>query len=163
MKQANEFKIPEVRFPDGDLLIERAIRIEQSLLAREQGKSSTEEVRHTIPASIRGMADIATNAWKAKTKIDGASGEVREEMKRVYRHIESVLKSLQTMGLEVKDHTGDAFDYGLPLKLITTQPTQGISRECVIETIKPTIYWQQQIIQMGEVVVATPSSTETKL
>ena len=165
MKQPNEFKIPEVRFPDGDLLIERAIQIERSLLASAQGKGGGEEVRHTVPASVvKGMADIATNAWKAKTKmLDGASREVREEMKRVYRHIESVLESLQTMGLEVKDHTGDAFDYGLPLKVVTTQPTQGISRECVIETIKPTIYWQQQIIQMGEVVIATPASTETKL
>jgi len=28
----------------------------------------------------------------------------------------------------------------------------------VIETIKPTIYWQKQNIQMGEVVIATPAS-----
>jgi len=50
-----------------------------------------------------------------------------------------------------------AFDYGLPLKVVTTQPTPGITKESVIETIKPTIYWQKQIIQMGEVVIATPA------
>ncbi len=122
------------------------------------------EVRFSIPTNVvKGMADIATEVWKAKAKmLDGASGDVRSEMKRVYRHIESVLATLQEMGLEVKDHTGDAFDYGLPLKVITTQPTQGITRESVFETIKPTIYWQQQIIQMGEVVIATPASTEIK-
>lgn len=67
------------------------------------------------------------------------------------------------MGLEVKDHTGDAFDYGLPLKVVTTQPTPGITREMVVETIKPTIYWERQIIQAGEVVIATPAAGETNL
>jgi hypothetical protein len=45
----------------------------------------------------------------------------------------------------------------LPLKVVTSQPAPGIARETVIETIKPTIYWQQQIIQTGEVVIATPA------
>ena len=45
------------------------------------------------------------------------------------------------MGLEIKDHTGDAFDYGLPLKVVTSQPTLGLTKESVLETIKPTIYW----------------------
>ena len=162
MKQPDEFKIPDVEFPDGKRVIETVLRIQQAMLVATNGGG---EVRNAVPANVvKGMADIATNVWKAKTKmIDSGSGEVRDEMKRVYRHIESVLESLHEMGLEVKDHTGDAFDYGLPLKVITTQPTQGISRECVIETIKPTIYWQQQIIQMGEVVIATPASKETKL
>ena len=161
MKYPDEFKIPPGEFPDGSRIIDTVMRIHQALLA---GSKDGGEVRHSVPENVvKPMADIATNVWKAKTKmLDGASGEVRDEMKRVYRHIDSVLESLHEMGLEVKDHTGDAFDYGLPLKVVTTQPTQGITRENVIETIKPTIYWQQQIIQMGEVVIATPGSTETK-
>lgn len=161
MKYPDEFKIPPGEFPDGSRVIEKIMRIHQAMLAESKGGG---EVRHVVPANVvKGMADIATNVWKAKAKmLDSDSGEVRDEMKRVYRHIESVLESLREMGLEVKDHTGDAFDYGLPLKVVTTQPTQGITRENVIETIKPTIYWQQQIIQMGEVVIATPSSEETK-
>jgi hypothetical protein len=111
----------------------------------------------------KGLASIATNAWKVKTKmLDNNSGAVREDMKRVYRHVESILESLQEMGVEIKDHTDDAFDYGLPLKVITTQPMPGITKEKVIETIKPTVFWQKQIIQMGEVVVATPQSPQEK-
>jgi hypothetical protein len=161
MKQPEEFKIPPAPWKE----VENSIAaLAKQCTAKPAGEGNAVEVLHAVPANVvKGMADIATNAWKAKTKmIDGASGEVRDEMKRVYRHIESVLESLHTMGLEVKDHTGDAFDYGLPLKVVTTQPTQGITRESVIETIKPTIYWQQQIIQMGEVVIATPASTESK-
>ena len=158
-----EFNIPAPQWPDRQKLIDEVTtRIKALLNTKDEGVDGT---RHAVPVHVvKGMADIATNVWKAKVKmLDSASGEVRDEMKRVYRHIESVLDSLHEMGVEVKDHTGDAFDYGLPLKVVTTQPTQGITRESVLETIKPTIYWQQQIIQMGEVVIATPASTETKL
>jgi hypothetical protein len=82
---------------------------------------------------------------------------VREEMKRVHRHIEAMFESFREMGLEIKDHTGEIFDYGLPLNVVTTQPTPGITKERVLETLKPTIYWQEQMIQMGEVVIATPA------
>jgi hypothetical protein len=127
-----------------------------------KGKEAGEGAFLVPPAMVHAMADIATNAWKAKEKMTfGDSGEVRDEMKRVFRHVESILESLREMGLEVKSHTGESFDYGLPLKVVTTQPTQGITKESVIETIKPTIYWQSKIIQMGEVVIATPIEPTT--
>lgn len=153
----DEFNIPSAPFPDKDKVIEKMMRIQEAMLTKLEGAGG--EIRYAIPPNmILSMADIATNTWKAKSKMmDGSSGEVRDEMKRVFRHIESIFESFQEMGLEIKDHTGDAFDYGLPLKVVTTQPTQGITKESVLETIKPTIYWQKQIIQMGEVVIATPA------
>jgi hypothetical protein len=153
----NKFKIPPAEFPDKDKVIEKMMRVQEAMLSQLEKTGGT--VRYAIPENVaRGMADIATNAWKAKAKmVNGSSGEVREEMKRVFRHIEGILESFKEMGMEIKDHTGDAFDYGLPLKVVTSQPTQGITKESVIETIKPTIYWQKQIIQMGEVVIATPA------
>lgn len=159
----DEFKIPPAAFPDKDKVIEKMMRIQEAMLSRLEGTGG--EIRYAIPPNVaQGMADIATNAWKAKTKmVNGSSGEVRDEMKRVFRHIEGIFESFQEMGLEIKDHTGDAFDYGLPLKVVTTQPTQGITKESVLETIKPTIYWQKQIIQMGEVVIATPTLADEQL
>lgn len=157
-----EFNIPAPQWPDRQKLIDEVTtRIKAMLTTKDEGMGD----RHAVPAYVvKGMADIATNAWRAKKKmVEPISGEVREEMTRVYRDIKGIFESLQDIGLKVKDHTGDAFDYGLPLKVITTEPKQGITRESVSETIKPTIFWQDQIIQMGEVVIATPASTETKL
>ena len=153
----NEFKIPPAHWPDEQRVIDAVASQVRALLAQQGGSG---EVQFAIPPNvIKGMADIATNAWKARTKmLDAASGEVRDDMKRVFRHVEGIIESLKELGLETKDHTGEAFDYGLPLKVVTTQPKEGISREVVTETIRPTIYWQNKIIQMGEVVIATPLS-----
>src|SRR5438067_598166 len=127
-----EFNIPAPQWPDKQIVIDAVTTHIKAVEATKDGAGI--KVHHAIPANVvKDMADIATNVWKAKLKmLNGASGEVRDEMKRVYRHIESVLESFSEMGLQVKDHTGDAFDYGLPLKVITTQPMQGITRESVI-------------------------------
>jgi hypothetical protein len=107
--------------------------------------------------SGKEIADIVTQAWRARVKmIDPASREVREDMKRIIRHVEAILSSCAAMGFELKDHTGDGFDYGLPLRVVGTQPTSGLARETVLETLKPTIYWRNHIIQQGEVIVGTP-------
>jgi hypothetical protein len=107
--------------------------------------------------SVNELADIATQAWRARTKmIDPLSGDTRDEMKRVIRHVDAIISTLTGFGFEIKDHTGDAFDYGQPLRLIATQPALGLTRETVLETLKPTIYWRGQIIQSGEVIVGVP-------
>jgi hypothetical protein len=153
----DDFKIPPSRRTDEKALRD-AIRTIGSILS-SHGDAGT-GARFAVPGkTVKVMADLATNAWKAKTKmIDSSSGEARDEMKRVYRHIEAMFENFKEIGLEIKDHTGDAFDYGLPLAVVAAQPTQGISTERVIETLKPTIYWQERMIQMGEVIIATPSS-----
>jgi hypothetical protein len=151
--------IPPAHFPgsaDKDKLLQKIFQSPEALLSAPQRSGA--EVRYPIPEKVtKAIAVVATNAWKAKAKMaDPQSGEVRDDMKRVYRHLEAILQAFQDMGLEVKDHTDEPFDYGLPLKVVTTQPTPRITKERVVETIKPTIYWQNQIIQHGEVVIATP-------
>jgi hypothetical protein len=107
--------------------------------------------------SVKDLADIATQAWKARSKmLDPVTGEVREDMKRTIRHIEAILTTVRGMGFEIKDHTNEGFDYGQPLRLVATQPTAGIVKDTVLETLKPTIYWNGHIAQTGEVIVGTP-------
>ncbi len=125
----------------------------------KKSSSSADEPIVKTPSRrfTEGLAAVVTNAWKAKAKmISRENGQPHDEMRRVYRHIESMFDAFEQMGLQAKDHTGDPFDYGMPLNVITTQPMPGLAREQIIETIKPTVYWDDSIIQTGEVVIATP-------
>jgi hypothetical protein len=127
-----------------------------------QGTHPTAVPLSVPPRVIKGFAEAVTNAWRAKIRmLDPVTGDVREEMRRVYRHVEATLEVFVGLGIQLKDHTGETFDYGSALKVITTQPTPGILQESVIETIKPTVYWNQQLIQIGEVVIATPTNPST--
>lgn len=105
----------------------------------------------------KSLANLATNAWRAKTKmVDPVSGEVREDMKRVYRHIEAMFDSLKSLGVEIIDKTNHTFDSGMALNVISFEQTPGLSKQEIKETIKPSIMWQGRLIQIGDVIVGTP-------
>jgi molecular chaperone GrpE (heat shock protein) len=77
-------------------------------------------------------------------------------MKRVYRHVEAIFEALKQMGVEYIDPVGRPYDSGMALKVVTFEPTPGLSKEEIKETVKPSVIWQGRLIQMGEVIVGTP-------
>jgi hypothetical protein len=58
--------------------------------------------------------------------------------------------------VKIYDHTGEEFDAGRSIKVLAYQPTPGLTRERVTDTIKPTIYVHDDLVQIGEVIVGTP-------
>lgn len=112
---------------------------------------------------IKTFAAIATHAWRAKERmVDPASGEPREGMDRLYRNIEGIYQALLEAGVEIKDYTGGIYDTGMALKALSFEPTPNISREEVKETVRPTVLYKEHIIQLGEVIVATPVEATLK-
>jgi hypothetical protein len=121
-------------------------------------------VEHALPSHFtKAVLTVATNAWKLRSRlIDLKSGEPREDLKKedvrkLSRHIDAIFEAFGQIELEVKDRTGEPFDYGLPEKVVTTQPQPGLKKEQIIETLRPSIYWNKQLAQQGEVVIATPA------
>lgn len=107
------------------------------------------------------LAGLATQVWRARNRIvDPATGEPREEMRRVFRHVEGALESLSQMGLVIKDWVQQPYDSGLPVKVLTFQPDSNVQRDTVLEATRPTVIWKDRILQMGEVIVGIPQSTE---
>lgn len=134
----------------------------QASLQREMDR--LRDVREQRPSRnwTSALAAVVTHAWKARMKLVASdSGQPLEPTRRIYWHMESIFDAFQTMGLVVQDHTDEPFDYGLPWTVVTTQPTPGLIKEQVLETIKPTIYWNDRVIQIAEVVIATPIHPES--
>lgn len=103
------------------------------------------------------ITDLATNLWRLKQKmLQPGINEPLDQMKRAYRHLESAWDSMLSAGIEVHDHTGIAYDTGLALKVVAFQPMEGLKRETVLETIKPTVCFRGVQLQMGSVVVGRP-------
>lgn len=117
----------------------------------------------SIPAEVTAtLVSIATNAWRAKNKmVDAETGEPKDDMRRVFRHIDGIFNAFNELGLRIIDPTGKVYDTGMALKAISFEPTAGLSREEVTETIKPSIIWQDRLLQIGEVIVGTPIDEHT--
>ncbi len=113
----------------------------------------------------RRMADIGTGLWRLRLKmVQPGTDQPLEEFRKTYRHLQSVWDVLQEAGYSIQDHTGQPFDIGMDLKVITYEQKAGLQREIISETIKPSIYYQREgktlLLQMGEVIVATPENEE---
>lgn len=111
---------------------------------------------------LKALVSIATNAWRAKTKmLDATTGEVREEMKRLNRHVEAIYRNLAEVGVVIRDHTGDAYDEGQPMKVVASKPTPGLDKKRVSETLLPSVFWHNRLVQNGEIEIATPANSNT--
>jgi hypothetical protein len=111
------------------------------------------------------LADLGTGLWRLGQKlIAPEGGPPPEGMRRVLRHLESVWDALAEHGVKVQDHTGapvpDRGVYGL--EALAYQETPGLTRDEVIETIKPSIFYRDRMIQMGQVIVGTPEQAQEK-
>ena len=117
-------QIPAIPYPSEDQFQKQGTKTVSSPQRPSSLASSPEPREQNIASEL---AVIATNIWRTRKKmVDEKSGEPREEMRRVYHHIQAVLDTFHKMALEIRDHTGEAFDYGSPLAVITTQPTPGL-------------------------------------
>ena len=109
---------------------------------------------------LRLLADVGTGLWRLRHRmVQPGTDQPLDEMRRAYRHFTSVWDALAEAGLSIRDHTREPVPEGgiYALRVIAFQPTPGLARETVIETIKPTIYYRDQLLQMGEVLVGTPA------
>lgn len=109
------------------------------------------------------LGGLATQVWRARSRIiDPATGEPREEMKRVHRHIEGALDVLKQLGLTMNDWVHQPYDAGLPVKVLAFQPTPGLARDTILEAVRPTVIWKERLLQLGEVVVGIPVNPEDR-
>jgi len=158
-----EFRIKLMREPGQETLdrLQHFVRL-QTL---EQIESRDPEF-HT-PSSINNISDktlseLGTYLWRIKERmVDRETGQPSEPNRRTFRHVQSAWDLLAENGIRILDHTDDIVPEGgiYSLKAIAYEPRDGLLRETVVETIKPTIYFQDRMIQMGEVIIGTPANS----
>jgi hypothetical protein len=52
----------------------------------------------------------------------------------------------------------DTYDEGQPMKVIASKPTPGLTAKRVGETLLPSVFWNERLVQNGEVEIATPAA-----
>ncbi len=149
-----------VRFPD--LPLEAALaelsRLQGELTAPAPAPVTTATVAPAMDENVLGaVAALATHVWRTRSKlVDPTTNEPREETRRAYRHVEAAMESFDQMGVKLSDWLDQPYDPGLPLKVLAFQPTPGLTRDTVIEALRPTVLWGDRLLQLGEVVVGIP-------
>lgn len=132
------------------------VGVRPSTDSRDENKETARPVER-IDINPNLFSEIANAVWKAKQKLLSAGkGEFQGEIRSIFRYIDSISDALTEAGIQIQDHTNEPFDSGQSLEVLAFQPTTGISRDTVVETIRPSVYLMGRRIQMGQVIVASP-------
>lgn len=109
------------------------------------------------------IADIATAVWRMRDKFKKVNiDDLPDEITKANRHLESIWDTLKSAKVEIRGHTNEKYVPGMALKVIAFQPTSSVQTEKIAETIKPSVFYKDILIQVGEVIVATPDTAELK-
>ncbi|MDH4240109.1 MAG: hypothetical protein OEW48_11145 [Phycisphaerae bacterium] len=132
----------------------------EALADLAQGTAASSRTKPKTEEGLLDMAaDVGTLVWRIQQRL-AAMGELPKPLQKLSRDVERTWDALTQGGIEIKDHTGGEYEGGMALRVITSQPVSGLGRRQIIETLKPTIYYRNRIIQMGEVVVGIPEGTD---
>ena len=103
------------------------------------------------------LAQAATGIWRTAQKVEKSGMDhMGDELRRISRPLESTLMKIEQSGVRISDLTGTPYVVGMVEKVMAFQPTGGLEREMIIETVKPTIFYRDELIQVGEIIVGTP-------
>jgi hypothetical protein len=123
--------------------------------------NSTASLDKLIKVDQAFFVDLGFATWKLQQRMfDIGTGEAKSEFRQLGRHVVTIRDRLIDLGLQIQDHTGNPYDSGQSLEVLAFQPTDGITNEVVIETVRPSLYLQGHRILKGQVIVGSPLGTQ---
>ena len=142
-----EFRLPEPEFTKEQLdLLEELIQLIQPTLSQEEKATRDERI-----SMARFLIDLGTGVWRIRRKIEGLS-RMPKEIKDALYSLESTWASMSEGGVEIVDHLG-AIPLKNEAKVVEVREIPNLTRDQVIETVRPTIMFKGEVIQVGEVVM----------
>jgi hypothetical protein len=79
--------------------------------------------------------------------------------KWLVRQLESARDALSAVGIEAKGHTGESYVPGLAVTVLAFEPKAGTISDVIAETVKPSVFFRDALVQPAEVIVSTPPAT----
>jgi hypothetical protein len=162
-KQPREFRIAPERLSaeqceriDGHLTVLDAALADLAS-ARAAARSATSAATPEEEFDTARLAEAATGVWKAERKLGRQNNGLGKTSRQIGRSVRTARQALQEgIELTIQDHDGDDYDPSLSLKVLSFEDDQALTREVVLETFLPSVYFRGRLIQMGEVVVGRP-------
>lgn len=132
-------------------------RVLAALPARSDPVDSADSADPDTELDVSALCDAATNLWRAHKRLEGSDERLSRQARR---YLVNTRDALTDAGLVIQDHDGAKFHPGQALEAVIVQPDPELTVPVVIETVRPSVYFQERQIQMGQVIVGVPGDRE---
>ena len=125
-------------------------------LVLEEDAQKMDEIQEQLFLNKDAILEVCNQYFKLKKnlKILSLNSKEGRSMEKSLRTIYEILESAQ---IEVNDHTSQIFDAGLSLTVLAWEEHPDLTKNTIVETISPSIFFNQKLIQKGEVIVGKNS------
>ena len=160
MKIPKKIDLTPIPHPSGHELAADLAKAASSMPAvTREGQA---EISAEFDKLTKALVKIAHESWRMEGAVlDPETGEPKSELspqdaRRLAKALEKINETLKSLGIKVYDRKGESWDAGLPDKVITDEPREGLSKEQIIRTLEPTIMWNETMVQRGKIDIASP-------
>jgi hypothetical protein len=127
------------------------------------GNPGDEELRTFYHEQMELLADVGTDLWRLRQKIQPEAAQSQGAAPRAFRHLESIWDTLNEAGFSIQDFTHQAYQAGDRLmRVVAEENVPAVGAPEVLETIRPAIIYKKHLIQTSDVIVAYPSGPSAR-
>lgn len=102
------------------------------------------------------MIDITTEIWRLKKNINYKVDQ-KASLQYSFRKLENKLKEL---GYTCLDLSGEKYDEGMSAKVVYKEDMSDDTEVIIVETVLPTIFYENMVIRNGEIIVGNKRGVE---
>jgi hypothetical protein len=115
------------------------------------------------PGATDALAALAIEVWRLKARLSRLGEALpAKELRPLESGTAKMEEALAGAGIQVDDPQGRPYHDGDPLEVLVFEPSPGLSRPTVLQTVKPAVLSFGKVHKRAEVVVGTPAKEEPK-
>ncbi|MFC1708441.1 hypothetical protein ACFL2J_00075 [Candidatus Omnitrophota bacterium] len=123
-----------------------------------EAKEMIEKLKQSLNISEL-ISSLAIEIWRLEKRVavfrDKLDEKLDKDSESIIGQLQRIKDVFKKQGIEIREHTGTFYNDGLSLKVLHVEEVEGIpkGKMRIIETIKPSIYFEEKVIFYGEVIV----------
>ncbi|MBI5545254.1 MAG: hypothetical protein HY901_15295 [Deltaproteobacteria bacterium] len=126
-------------------------------------QASTSAPLSSSPAASEALFAVAIEAWRMKARVVRLKDLLSaKELRALEISVTKMEEALLGAGVQLDDPQGRPFHEGDPLEVLLFEPSPGLARATVLQTVKPAILMAGKLVRRAEVVVGTPGEAAAK-
>jgi hypothetical protein len=111
--------------------------------------------------SVKELVELAVEVWRIDQRITKLSSELDEnKTKAINASLKKIKKYLKRYDIEIIDYTGQKYNNGLNLDVLSIEKDNSIIEPTVKETIEPTIMHKGQILKKAKIILINNCDNE---
>ena len=111
--------------------------------------------------TTEALCALSVEVWRLKGRLARLTEVLpAKELRPLQSSISKMEEALAGGGVQVDDPQGRPYHEGDPLEVLVFEPSPGLSRPTVLQTVKPAVLLGGKVSRRAEVVVGTPGKAE---